>query len=290
MVDYVPIEKGMTIRQPSTANLMIDSYDRKSSTAGNFQITKNQSILNGFFTRIGTTEVVLEWTQPNIVTNYNANFQVTIGLTQYTITLVEGFYTVAECLDAIVTNLNLKSGINGVYTFSIDTSIGVPLLKCVLYGTSTAQIYTLETNTQLIQQLGMKTNISSSSKQVGVTNGVDLRIYRYLDFVSTQLTYAQDLKDATTSVNDKNVLCRWYMAWDTPPAIDKYGFPVLMGYTAFQVRRLFNPPKQIRWEPNLPIGNLAFQVWYNTVGSQGSDVLLDDVNFDWLMTLQVSEV
>jgi len=293
MVDYVPIEKGMTIRQPSTANLMLDSLDRDKTiylTAGNFQITRQNSILNGFFTRIGTTEVVLEWTQPNIITNFNTTFKATIGVTEYSVSLSEGFHNVAQALDAIVVLLNAKTGISGVYTFSIDTTIGVPYLKCVLFGTTTPQIYTLETNTTLIQQLGMKTNISSSAKMIGQTNGVDIRTYRYLDFISNQLTYAQDLKDATTSESSRDVLCRWYMTWDTPPAIDKYGFPILMGYTGFQVRRLFNPPKQIRWEPNLPIGNIAFQVYYNTVGASGADILLEDTNFEWMMTLQVSEV
>jgi hypothetical protein len=68
-----------------------------------------------------------------------------------------------------------------------------------------------------------------------------------------------------------------------------------MGYSAFQVRRIFSPPKQIRWEPNLPVGNLAFQVYGNRSG--GESELLDFAlisnaggNINWLMTLQVSEV
>jgi hypothetical protein len=55
MVDYVPVEKGTTVRQPSTANLMISSKDRNLTVYPNpfdFQITKQASIFNGFFTRI----------------------------------------------------------------------------------------------------------------------------------------------------------------------------------------------------------------------------------------------
>jgi len=289
MVDYVPIEKGMTIRQPSTANLMLDSADRTTGTAGNFSIQKNNSILNGFFTRIGTTEVVLEWNIPNIEANFNQTFKATIGVTQYTITLPEGFYTVAQCLDNIVLLLNTTAGISGVYTFAISQTGGNVYLTCVLFGTSTPQSYVLETNTTLIQQLGLRINLASASKQIGLTAGVDLRTCRYIDFVSNQLTYAQDLKDSSTAVNVRDVLCRWYMAWEGVPALDKYGFAILQGYTAFQQRRLFNPPKQIRWEPNLPVGNLSFQLYYTTPGGSG-DILLDDTRFNWLMTLQVSEV
>jgi hypothetical protein len=293
MVDYVPMEKGMTIRQPSTANLMIDSYDRTLATyasAGDFQITRNASILNGFFTRIGTTEVVLEWGLPNVIVGFNRNFRVTIGATEYEVLLSEGFYTVAAVLDTIVSLLNLKTGISGVYTFSIDNSLGIVNLKCVLFGTSTAQNFTLATRTTLLTQLGFALNVTSSLQQVGSASAPDVRIYRYLDFVSNQLTYAQDLKDSSTQENNKDVLCRWYLAWTGPPNLDKYGFPILQGYSGFQERRLFNPPKQIRWEPNLPLGNLAFKVYYNSSGASGSDILLNDTRFNWLMTLQVSEV
>jgi hypothetical protein len=289
MVDYVPIEKAMAIRQPSTANLMLDSFDRTTGSAGNFSIQRNASIMNGFFTRIATTEVVLEWDLPNITANLNDTFKATIGVTEYTIVLPEGFYTLAQCLDNIVVALNAKAGISGVYTFAISQVGGNLYLTCVLFGTSTPQSYVLETNTTLIQQLGLRINLASASKQIGLVKQPDIRSYRYLDFVSNQLTYAQDLKDSSTAVGNRDVLCRWYLAWDNPPTLDKYGLPILQGYTQFQQRRLFNPAKQIRWEPNLPIGNLSFQVFFNSAGASGADILLDDLRFEWLMTLQVSE-
>ena len=100
MTDFIPSESGTPIRYPSTANLMIDSADRPAVTTNpfNFQITKNQSILNGFFTRVGTTEVVLNWVEPNIVTGNNDTFTVvkTAGAVSYTVTVAEGLYTVAQ--------------------------------------------------------------------------------------------------------------------------------------------------------------------------------------------------
>jgi hypothetical protein len=293
MVDYVPIEKGMTIRQPSTANLMIDSYDRTLATypsAGDFQIQRNSSILNGFFTRIGTSEVVLEWGLPNVIAGFNRNFRVTIAGTEYEVLLSEGFYTVAAALDAIVALLNVKTGISGTYTFSIDTSGGVVNLKCVVTSGGAAQNYTLATSSTLLTQLGFVLNVSSNLQRVGAVRAPDLRIYRYLDIVSNQLTYAQNLKDATTATSSRDVLCRWYFDWTGVPVPDAYGFPIYQGYSGFTERRIFNPPKQIRWEPNLPIGNLGFQVYFNTSGTSGADILLNDTRFEWLMTLQVSEV
>jgi len=71
---------GTTIRPSSTALLTIDSEDRftdfekkRAARPGsynyspyNFNITKNQAIMNGFFTRLAVTEIVFPWAIPNI--------------------------------------------------------------------------------------------------------------------------------------------------------------------------------------------------------------------------------
>lgn len=99
-----------------------------------------------------------------------------------------------------------------------------------------------------------------------------------------QLTYNQAVKDASTSPNERDVLCRWYFDYDNQTPTDGYGFPILMGYAPFCLRRLFNPPKQIQWETNIPVGNLSFQLY-------DDDGTLVPVNSrtEYLMTLQVSE-
>ena len=61
-----------------------------------------------------------------------------------------------------------------------------------------------------------------------------------------------------------------------------------MGYTPFVVRRLFNPPKQIRWDSNLPVGNLAFTL-YSDQGTPLEVVYPAIQDTNWLMTLQLSE-
>lgn len=288
MVDYVPLEKAIPVRQPSTANLMIDSADRVIAnypSAGDFQITKRESILNGFFTRIGTTEVVLDWAVPNIILGVDDTLDITIGVTTETITLPPGFYTVERALDTIVSEAN--DAFPG-FLFSIIQSGGETVLDCKTDPGAAAQDYTFETESVLLLALGFTLYIPSNQKLVGETGYPDLRLYKYVDIVSNQLTYAQDLKDSSTATETRDVLCRWYFVWDTQPDLDAYGFPIFQGYTAFQQRRLYNPPKQIRWEPNLPIGNLGFQVYGKYVGNTES-IKLDSTNFEFLMTLQVSE-
>jgi hypothetical protein len=319
MVEYVPTEKAMPIREPSLANLLIDSQDRRSvqpdgnvvsfPTAGQFRIQKANSILNGFFTRIGVSEVCLDWAVPNIsaATQWGSGFAnnvFTVNITgalanPYTLTVPVGFYNVAQVLDAMVVQLNTV----GTGTFSISQDGGQVAIACDVnyYFTSASPV--------LISQLGLPNGVGSdgTSQVVGgfgantnnLYNAVDLRTFMYLDFVCNDLTYCQELKDGTTQNSEKDVLCRFYLSWDNPPLPDAYGFPILPGYSKFTLRRQFSTPKQIRWEPNMPIGNLSFQVFGKLLGltttnnyQQVSTPLTPYFQefYDWQMTLQVSEV
>ena len=275
-----------TIRQPSVANLMIDSLDRRNpdvTTAGAFQIVKNQSMFNGFFTRIGATEVVLEWNRPNIIHDYNGSISFTITGAHagtYTADLLQGasgFVTVAGVLDNIVEVLNELSAPGVFRVVQLLGVYGIENLEGDI--TAITSIPNADGTPNLAQQMNFVVNDSF----VYPLNP-DLRPARYLDFISSDLTYCQDVKDATSAPSDRNVLLRWYFAYDSPVPTDTYNYPILMGYEAFYLRRIFNPAKQIRWNTNLPIGNLVFEVFDN----RGlNPFAFNDGN--WLMTLQISE-
>jgi hypothetical protein len=273
------IDKAVTFRQPSTANLMIDSADRPNAATSSpfaFQITRTNSILNGFFSRIGTTEVVMEWGEPNIVDE-----EILIDVSgasvrsTETLSIFTSFLTMAELLDEIA-----SVTFNGV-TFSVGQSGGTTTIDA-----SGGKFQFLTSLLAVKAALTIGGGLTTS-KGVGVTGVPDLRLYRYIDFTSPQITYAQDLKDNSTQLINRDVLCRWYMAEDQPESRDAYGFPILMGYEPFFRRRLFNPPKQIKWDNNLPLGNLQFELF----GDDGNLIMpvtqLPQTNF--LMTLQASE-
>jgi len=280
------IEKGQLIRVPSTANLMIDSADRNESlepSCWDFQITRSQSLINGYFTRAGTTEVVLEWCEDNI----NSSLGNTIGLrdlsgVQTVVTIPPGKYTVAQAMDAIAVAFNASAlGTSSGRTFSISTT-KVP-------GQAVFDISGLAVNTTGVTTfpLGKRLDLGTPSNP---TNTIfvlcpDLRPYRYLDFTCEQLTAVQDVKDASTAAYDRDVLNRWYFSFDEQNILDTYGFPILMGYTRFCLRRIYNPPKQIKWEQNLQVGNLKFSVY----DEDGNLLVPSDVNTNWLMTIQLSE-
>ena len=281
-------ERGTTIRQPSTANLLIDSADRditKFPSAAQFTIQKRNNILNGYFTRLGATEIVLEWGIPNFNQEQdNLTISYIYNAVPYNTTIRTNFYNVYALLNEMVRRMNLATGGNNFRVFI--RSLG--------------QVYLASQDPAWIWGQNNLRNFLSPSLIPGPVPGhpgwtgyyiskPDLRAYYYLDFVCKDLTYNQDLKDDATSEIPQTTLARWYMASDESNAVqylDTYGFPILMGYTPFQLRRVYSPPKQIKWDPRQPLGNLTFEVYYEN-GEPIAPTLFN--TFNWLMTLQVSE-
>lgn len=296
------VEKAVTLRQPSTANLMIDSLDRPGALDAsgsiianpwNFQITKKQALQNGYFTRIATTEVVLEWAQPNI-SNLIGNNEViwdlsgTAGNTFSSlvkVTVANGFFNVAQAATEIC---RLFTDLSGVTGMSFGTATFAPTNSGVI--ASVGGVWRVVDLTLLGTQIGLTPALNGVFSSIHSIISPDLRPYRYLDFTSSQLTLCQDVKDTTTQSYERDVLCRWYFTWDVPPALDTLGFPILMGYTPFFLRRLYNPPKQIKWDTIQSLGNLAFEVFGTTILDESEPVYYSNVyKSNWLMTLQLSE-
>ena len=255
MVDFVPQEKGQTIRYPSTANLYIDSLDRANSgvTSADFIISKRSNILSGFFTRLAVNEVVLDWCIPNIrAVNENNTFTVTVGSTTHTVTLDDDFYTVKQCVDEITSLLDTAFGGNYFSVLPNGNGKSGIFLVCNNPWTIT------ETNLSRILNIVNGSSAGTTAKFVECPNLVNTK---YIDITSDSLTYCQNLKDASTSDKYVDVLYRWYLAWDNEPSYDAYGYPILQGYKPFIQRRSIAFPKQIKWDNIQPIGQLAFRVY-----------------------------
>lgn len=278
---------SITVRPPATANLMIDSEDRSSvfSSPWDFQITKRESIMNGFFNRIATTEVVLDWCEPNISAALGNN-KIIFDLSGSggntfrglaTVMVTDGLYNIEQAVDSIVIGLNDLSGTTGM-TFTVTPFAAAGVSINPVSG-EIINVTAGKLETQLDLQPGDVGNYI-------VESCADIRPYRYIDFVSSDITYAQYLKDSSTAVQPRDVLCRWYFAEDSQESVDGYGFPILQGYRTFCRRRIFNPPKYIRWDNNLPIGNLKFSVYDGAGNSLAEN---NTSSSSWLMTLQVSE-
>lgn len=285
------LDKAVTTRPSSTALLSVDSLDRiqtnPSQSSTNFIINKNQSLFTGFFNRIALNEIVLDWCIPNISDAYEpANNSITVDLVpgpgSYTVTIPNGNYTVAECLDALVRALN-DAGAFGPGAFVIHDATGSAYSATVggpAYLHSTLGDFSVLPSA-LQSQLDIAL-VPGGANDYEISCPKLLPLY-YIDFVSPQLTYNQDLKDNTTSVVVRDALYRWVFAYDNGPIpLDKYGYPILQGYKPFVQRRYLNFPKQIRWDNKMPVGQLSFQV-YTSYGE-----LLNPAEFEGEVEFQMS--
>jgi len=281
------------IRFPSTANLNINSSDRlqqnnniTNASSADFTITKQGNILSGYFTRFGVCELVLDWFIPNVNALYNHN-KISVsfnGSAFQEFKFDDGFYTVESLMNKLVSDLNdFFSGAG----FFIDGTTGNHNLQATA-------AFTIG-DTPLARSLSFKIDDDDTINNFLFPNLL-INELQYLDFTCSNLTYQQGLKDADTSAVVRDVLYRWHFAWDSPPQLDGLGYPILQGYTPFLARRYLNYPKQIRWDTQQPIGQLAFQVFnsdgqivrytgdsLNVLSAIGSD------GFEWSMNILVSE-
>lgn len=295
MTDFFPVEKGTPIRNPSSANFLISSKDRTTfdlsgGNACDFQITKTNSLLNGFFTRIAPNEVVLDWCIDNVSSYWNNNL-IYVDIsgappTQKSYLVPSGQYTVKQVLDLIVAGLS-----TGGYTFSLSTTTsGLQAISATSGGSPVTFKFKSVSNSG-INVANLPTQLNLKLDTYGVSFAVDcpkLLPTQYIDFVSPGLTYNQEVKDGSTSLKTTDILFRWYFAWDTPEPTDAYGYPIYQGYKRFVQRREIPFPKQIRWSANQPIGNLAFQVLDDEGNILNPNLAVGEV--EWFMTLLASEV
>jgi hypothetical protein len=304
------VEKATLIRVPATANLMIDSDDRAfqesdvvDTSPWKFQITRNQQLINGFFTRIGLTELVLNWDIPNISSKFkNGILIVDVSGAdisgQQAIDLPDGFYTAKKAIDCIVENLNAAYGSPSLFSVSQDCNgVGIDVSGARQWTT----LMSLPLANQLFQWDVNIENDLLPYKKIHYIPSPDLRSIKYLDFICDALTSVQDVKDATTVPFVKDVLQRWYLSWDDQNNLDDYGFPIYQGYTPFSSRKTYSPPKQIKFEASIPVGNLNIDVWarFNpafyavaplTVGYGSlAEIYPPPDSSSFMMTLQLSE-
>ena len=333
---FSPEAGVMTVRPSSTALLTIDSQNRfdnyvqqnaalTSITANNnspydFSITKRESIMNGFFTRLGLTEVVFPWAIPNINPKTNqmiVQYGTSPSLTTATITLDEDWYKPHDLATALQTAVRrLSATLSGFEVQYAPTFTGQPTNPPSFYyeTNSAADIAFFpmpynssnypypSTTKQLFNVLGF-TNANSVPDLVGNGTYTLCQSTRYVDIVCSQLAYNQALKDTTTQQVGLDSLCRLYLgdangfgANTLNPSDSNFCPP---GCAPSVIYRQFQTPKMIMWnsagKSYQPVpGVLRFQVFDDQgailteiASSQGGGVPADYL--DWSATVLVSE-
>ena len=291
-------EEAVTMRPSYTAEFLVNSADRLNpnlldteddvqSSATKFTLgggvatsqgakTANgyavgygntASLYNGVFNRLALTEVDMQWGVENISADLWGNNDLLINATiaggpysNIRIELPPGFYNVAECLQQIVFELNTFIGSTEFYIIPpggyINGSSLVGSGQCLLGMKSAGSSFAVAPDSALAQMLSLPSEVYSQFAEILRPN---LCPINYVDFVCRQLTDNMSLKDGNTANQATPVLTRWYFAPDSDQ-YDAYGFKILQQYVPFTSRRAFPSPKEMRWDPKMPIGQLSFEV------------------------------
>ena len=314
----------VTSRPASTSLLTIDSEDRfqdyvqeRADTTQlnynfspyNFTINKSESMMNGFITRVGVSEVVFPWNVGNVnsnsdtmIVNAYSGSSPTFTLTgTYTITITHGFYTPVELATAVasavqganatLSNFTIQYGLNNSANFYYQLTPTGGKSTAISFAPVTTQPASTK---QLFDLLGF------DNRQFLPANGVYGQITlcqytRYIDIVSPQLTYNQPLKDTSSQPIVRDSLCRVYLdqitgAFNTNVSLPSSASFVPTGCRPFVIYHNYTLPKMINWLPNQPIpGQLTFQV-YDDSGALLQYTQQDFGNStNWSMSLLVTE-
>jgi hypothetical protein len=326
-------DPGVTQRFPATALFTIDAEDRFTSYAQkraapnlpyaqnaspyNFQITK-PSMLNGYMTRLGVTEVVFPWAIPNINVKTNQiilSYQIGPAVPATALLQVpSGFYTPSQLAAYLTTQIGVLTGVPGfatvTYGGNLLTADNVPIFSYAVADAinnkiafqpvpyNTAAYPFPPTTKQLFDLLGFTTGGISGNDVLTGSPAYGLVTFcqaiRYVDIVCPQLAQCQSLADATTQEIGRTALCRIYLTSEGASAELNANDPSFcpVGCRPTTIYKMFSLPKQIRWNAiqNMT-SSLNFQV-YDDAGAllNTSDITAGFTDFcDWSMTILASE-
>lgn len=299
-------DQAITSRPTSSANFYINSLDKPAGTSsGNFTINKNQNLFTGFFNRIAVNEVVVDWGLPNVARWWgNDSFSVTLSGARtdvIQIVISDGFYTVKQVLDEIVIGLNFAitsaGGPAGVFevnsvgsTYALQIDQGVTVSNFVITTAPFTVVSTTYTPAILARQLFPSSAINATASNTQPIASPRLLGTTYIDIVSENLTYNQKVRDSTTNPTARDVLYRWYFAYDNVPIpTDAYSMPILQGYDPFIARRTPPVVKQVRWSEIQPIGQVSFQVYDDQGRIIDTSQFPSGANFQFQLSCLLSE-
>ncbi len=327
-VPYNQQNIGVTQRPSATALLTIDSEDRFQTYPDkravmdsrgynwnpyDFQIVKNEALMNGFFTRVGVSEIVFPTAAlPNINTTTNTievAWSPLLSTVSYVSTMLipTGFYNpaaLASTLQATVrtidTNLSAFTMVYGVENraqFQYATNNGTEVaFQPMVYNSIGAPINNYvpypypPTTKQLFDLAGMTLRNNTLTSNVQTTSVTDCVGNRYYDIVSAQLTLNQSVKDSSSQQVVRDALCRLYVAGPNAQTTIAPSDPTYtpIGTAPTTIYRNFTQPKQIQWIPNQSIqGNITIQVYDENGNLVVPGIAPEAIN--WSMTLLASE-
>jgi len=306
-------DKGIAMRPPAYAHVLIDSRDRGEDSAGlllentnNFILSAkgNGALLYGYFTRIAITQLSFDWYFQTISVGYNDTIRVTNTTTATTATInlltaagtTSGYFSPADLATLLEDALKATAGIgNPALTVTYNALYGA-LEFATNDGSDLRFVAPLQADPG---QGALYKNLLKTYRTLGVSNAVmvvanDTGVFSppraptsYVDILSERLTKFQRVKDADTDQLQprSTQIARLYLC---PP-----GQRVLvqetqaLGSEPFTICVDYNTPKQIKWSP----GEALYQIDLQVRDMDGDLLPWDGIgnNWEYQLTMVASE-
>lgn len=325
------VNKAVDIRVPSVALLSINSADRYKpnslvdrynnpangapyalTSPADFTITIPQNLMNGYFTRMAVTQILMPFNWAAVSNSTNGiyiNFQPggAGAVTQYLVTLassataaIPGTPSAANLASSLQTAIRAATGSTTFTVVYTTTNISVFTFAS---GNTDKFYFSRWTSPTGVNAFTLFEVYGMSASQVLATSlqgtfGINTYRTPYIDIVCEQITANQALRDAsTTSGAGRTLLSRVYMCNDNASVSS-----ITFTSAGIIFQKTYSVPKQISWPANQPLGGslriqlLDAQGYVLTNGANYNDAggnlgNMCDVNMpDWSMVLQVSEL
>jgi hypothetical protein len=270
---------GTAIREPAVAILTIDTADSDIYDASGYitapanpnqvYINTQQTLVNGYFTRLALTEIKYDWNIPNVIDDLpwrNNRLTLEFGVAgtsgnaaaEISIIVPQNFYTPVELAAEVQRVLLLMPGVfaspgwqctwfDRFNTFLIaDVSGNVPI-RIVPRNRNDAD--------DLCNLMGF--SVPSKTFAFAINGSFAPMTYTpFFDVTSQQLTKKQNVGDSGTSKNTgRNLLARIYLAnegavnmRDRTTTIGLEAESTIIGTRPFLLYKQFVVPKQIYWD------------------------------------------
>jgi len=298
------MENGLDIRNPASSILGLNSRDRYTDMAQaatvpsspfNCVLSSKQNFMTGFFQRIALTELVFTWAMPTLTSARNKMY-INVAAVDFLITIPSTYYTPTTLAAAFQTQVRAIGG--GLILPAFTCTVDAQTAQFTAQSNSVATFYFKTFSavsavnnpdaTTVFEMMNWNSfTIGGTQAAVAQISGIPSMLpTQFIDIVCSQLTANQDVKDGTSQSTPRDVLARVYLANDSTTLN-----PELLGSEPFKIYKQYTFPKQIKFDPLLPIqGFLRFEI-YDDAG----DIITSGSNFvdadmpDWQMTLLVSE-
>jgi hypothetical protein len=300
-------EMVVTQRTPQNAYLLVDSIDRYTLTREGLYDDENETNpndiyishqkLNGFgeIKRVFVSDVYFPWRTPNINIR-NQVFELRINGVDYYLTVPEDFYKPSELASTMQTIANSATGFRttasqGTTPVYFTGATWVITSDAIGRFTVTATGATFTTET-VLDVKGYENNLnglmnffSSNPPVASAKGGIASMTYtKYIDFVSTNLTKHQRLKDCLTQFNYTNIIYRLYLNNENQlPLTDDTYFSARPS----DIYRQITNPKTIMWNKNEMISAIDIKLYDD--GGELLYIPADEWDTNYLMTIQLSE-